>query len=142
MRAFATLAGGPDRDLAGGVEAGAPLGIRNHMSPSGIFPALADAAPVSEAAMHGISADPAGWENCRSAENDLPTCTALLDHMVQSGWAVRCRSHAHLLRELGVETTPLNRLGLISKARPDGTIKHRLIWDLRRSEVNSLVRQG
>eukprot|EP00969_Alexandrium_andersonii_P097372 4297281-Alexandrium_andersonii.AAC.1 len=26
--------------------------------------------------------------------------------------------------------------------KPDGTWKHRIIWDLRRSRVNSLVRQG
>ena len=142
LRAFAALAGDPDRDLAGWVEGGAPLGIRTHIAPSGIFPALAGEAPASEADIGGISADPTGWENYRSAEDDLPTCAALLDHMVQSGWAVRCRTHEHLLRELGVSSAPLNRLGLISKTRPDGTVKHRLIWDLRRSEVNSLVRQG
>ena len=118
--AFASLAGDPDRDLAAWVEAGAPLGVRNHLSPSGIFPALADAAPASEAEIHGMSADPVGWGNYRSAEEDPAACTTLLDHMVQSGWAVRCPSHGHLLRELGVSATPLNRLGLISKARPTG----------------------
>ena len=36
----------------------------------------------------------------------------------------------------------LNRLGLITTLRGDGTTKHRLVWDLRRSGVDSLVRQG
>ena len=47
-------------------------------------------APASEADIHGISADPAGWDNYRPAEEDPATCTALFDHMVQSGWAARC----------------------------------------------------
>ncbi|MFM7985557.1 MAG: hypothetical protein ACKPKO_40215 [Candidatus Fonsibacter sp.] len=31
---------------------------------------------------------------------------------------------------------------MISKSKPDGTVKHRLVWDLRRSGVNSLIRLG
>ena len=35
-----------------------------------------------------------------------------------------------------------NPLGLISKLKPDGTWKHRLIWDLLQSRVNEFVFQG
>ena len=49
LRAFSALAGDPDRDLAGWVDTGAPLGVRTILSPSGIFPALAEAAPATEA---------------------------------------------------------------------------------------------
>ena len=33
----------------------------------------------------------------------------------------------------------MNRLALISKLKPDGTLKHRLVWDLRRSGVNMAI---
>ena len=36
----------------------------------------------------------------------------------------------------------LNKLALISKVKPDGSTKHRLVWDLLRSNVNAQVRQG
>ena len=42
IRAFVSLAGDPDRDLAAWVEAGAPLGAHNHLSSAGIFPVLAE----------------------------------------------------------------------------------------------------
>ena len=120
LRAFAALAGDPDRDLAGWVEAGAPLGVRNRLAPSGISPALSEAVRASEADIHRISADPVGWGKYRSAEEDPATCTALLDHMVQSGWAVRCPSHGDLLRELGVSSTPSTVLA--SSVRPAPTV--------------------
>ena len=47
LRAFSILAGDPDRDLAGWVDTGAPLGVRTILAPSGIFPALAEAAPAT-----------------------------------------------------------------------------------------------
>eukprot|EP00969_Alexandrium_andersonii_P030259 1319817-Alexandrium_andersonii.AAC.1 len=62
--------------------------------------------------------------------------------MVRHGWAVAFPSSEALSRALGTSEFPINRLALITKARPDGTLKHRLIWDLRRSNVNALVRQG
>ena len=36
----------------------------------------------------------------------------------------------------------MNRLAPISKLKPDGTLKHRLVWDLRRSGVNMAILQG
>ena len=36
----------------------------------------------------------------------------------------------------------MSRLALISKLKPDGSWKHRLVWDLRRSGVNTAIQQG
>ena len=47
-----------------------------------------------------------------------------------------------LARATGTADPILNRLALVTKVRRDGTLKHRLVWDLRRSGVNSLVRHG
>eukprot|EP00969_Alexandrium_andersonii_P021729 951284-Alexandrium_andersonii.AAC.1 len=58
------------------------------------------------------------------------------------GWAEVFDSPGELAGALGTPWFPINRLALISKMKPGGTWKHRIIWDLRRSRVNSLVRQG
>eukprot|EP00974_Lingulodinium_polyedra_P036470 3497964-Lingulodinium_polyedra.AAC.1 len=62
--------------------------------------------------------------------------------MTDRGWA---RSHASfddLAQAVGSRAITLNKLGPVSKTKSDGTQKHRLIWDLLRSGVNALVRQG
>ena len=43
------------------------------------------------------------------------------------------------MQYLGGQTPILTKLALISKQKEDGTWKHRLIWDLLRSEVNDSV---
>eukprot|EP00969_Alexandrium_andersonii_P060662 2671626-Alexandrium_andersonii.AAC.1 len=64
--------------------------------------------------------------------------------MVRQGWAVRCDDLHHLREQLGARDFPINRLTLISKLRPGNTTKHwrGIVWDLRGSSVNGLVRQG
>eukprot|EP00971_Amphidinium_carterae_P047200 929608-Amphidinium_carterae.1 len=63
--------------------------------------------------------------------------------MVARGWAEVYDSVEEMRRRHGSEVDiVLNRLGLISKVKPDGRTKHRLVWDLRRSRVNSRLRQG
>ena len=48
-------------------------------------------------------------------------------------------SMADLCHFLDVDSVVLTKLALISKEKADGSFKHRLIWDLLRSEVNSSV---
>eukprot|EP00971_Amphidinium_carterae_P322385 6407385-Amphidinium_carterae.1 len=60
--------------------------------------------------------------------------------MIDKGWAMEYNTLEELLEchgRLG-GACPLNKLGLITKVRTDGTLKHRLVWDLRRSGVNAL----
>ena len=47
-----------------------------------------------------------------------------------------------LSQHLGVTGIILNKLGLVTKIKPGGSVKHRLVWDLRRSGVNALIRPG
>ena len=44
-----------------------------------------------------------------------------------------------LLEYVHVDSAVLTKLALITKVKADGTKKHRLIWDLLRSEVNATV---
>eukprot|EP00969_Alexandrium_andersonii_P092977 4104651-Alexandrium_andersonii.AAC.1 len=58
------------------------------------------------------------------------------------GWAEVFDSPGELAGALGTPRFPINRIAPISKMKPDGAWKHRIIWDLRRSRVNSLVWRG
>ena len=62
--------------------------------------------------------------------------------MVSKGWATAFDTFEDLVAFLGTKDITLNKLGLISKMKPDGSWKHRLIWDLLRSRVNSNLWQG
>ena len=62
--------------------------------------------------------------------------------MVAKGWARKAASWDELLELAQSDQATLNRLALISKQKPDGSWKHRLIWDLLRSQVNSYIAQG
>ena len=142
MDAFHRIGGDPDGDVSKWAGGGAPLGIVHHLKPSPIFPKVDELAPASYLDIERISASPEGWTNYRSAEDDLEVCHDLLGRMVEKGWAVAVPTWGELTDQLGSDQIPINRLGLITKARPDGSLKHRIVWDLRRSLVNSLVRQG
>ena len=89
-----------------------------------------------------LEVDPYGWENYRSAESDLEVCATILQNMVKEAWALSFTSTDALCKHLGVEGVILNELGLVTKIKPDGTTKHHLVWDLRRSGVNRLIPPG
>ena len=44
-----------------------------------------------------------------------------------------------MAEHLGTRDIPLNKIALITKSREDGSKKHRLIWDMRRSFVNAVI---
>ena len=47
---------------------------------------------------------------------------------------MRARGRGHL-------SLSLSKFALITKEKPDGSVKHRLIWDLLRSNVNAIIRR-
>eukprot|EP00971_Amphidinium_carterae_P089755 1777123-Amphidinium_carterae.3 len=73
------------------------------------------------------SASPTAWLNYQSAEDAQDTVQELLDRMLERDWAKQYPSVEDLLHHhgQGCEMAPLNKLGLISKLRADGTLKHR-----------------
>ena len=58
-------------------------------------------------------------------------CASILENMVSKEWALSFTSTDALARNMGVDGIILNKCGLVSKVKPDGTKKHRLVWDLR-----------
>ena len=61
--------------------------------------------------------------------------------MVEQDWADSYSQWDDVTQALG-EGVVLNKLALVSKTKSDGSVKHRLVWDLRRSGANLAVKQG
>ena len=118
------------------------MGILRFITDRGAFPRVDEPIPASRAEAKALASCLDCWENCQSAEDAPDVCTTILDRMVQQRWAWFFRDQAEAMHHLYTTHIVLNRLVLITKARGDGTTKHRLVWDLLRSGVNALVRQG
>eukprot|EP00971_Amphidinium_carterae_P038255 751871-Amphidinium_carterae.1 len=85
---------------------------------------------------------PAGWTNYSSAEEAPEVVDELLNRMLEKGWAEVYENLDDLKLRYGhAGGVPLNKLGLITKVRTDGSRKNRLVWDLRRSGVNDELDQ-
>ena len=84
------------------------------------------------------------WSNYQSAEEEPQNVKDMLGKMKSRKCCRTFTSLEDLARALGVDTSAvtLNKLGLLSKEKPDGSFKYRIIWDLSRSRVNAAIRQG
>jgi hypothetical protein len=141
FRMWTNSSGDPDTDLAGWLETGAPLGIIHPVTSRGIFPPV-DVIVPTDGSIAALASTPEGWSNYRSSEEDPSTTAMLLQNMVDKGWALSHTSWGSLTSALSSKDITLNKLALLSKVKPNGDIKHRLVWDLLRSTVNSVVQQG
>lgn len=118
----------PDKDISVWLREGAPLGIDKPITSRGIF-------PPCHAAPEEYCPDPRlegsqGWSYYASATAAPSECQAILDKMVSAQWACEYKDWDSLRSALGSSEITVNKLGLISKLRPDGTMKRRIIWDM------------
>ena len=116
---------------------GAPLGILEPIDLAGVFPPVEPTDPVRDPST--LHSELAGWTNYSSAEDEPAVVKGLLDDQEAKGHCRFFTEYGDLLKFLNVENVVLSKLGLITKLKPDGKKKHRLIWDLLRSDVNSTV---
>lgn len=138
FRAFSAAVGDPDTDLPDWLLRGAPLGIELPIHSCHIFPALPQDEPAHVPELLTFEE---GWANYTSLEDNLQVGVELLRQAEAAGFCKLHGSRAELAAGLGSDSFALSRLGLISKARADGSLKHRLVWDFRRSHVNARVKQ-
>ena len=116
---------------------GAPLGIIEHITPAGVFPSVSTDDPLPDP--ESLYSDLAGWTNYASAEDEPGVVADLLEAQEQKGHCKFFDSMPELCEFLDVSSVVLTKLALITKEKADGNLKHRLIWDLLRSYVNSSV---
>eukprot|EP00969_Alexandrium_andersonii_P095002 4196481-Alexandrium_andersonii.AAC.1 len=53
--------------------------------------------------------------------------------MVRGEWAVKRDSLGRIRVDLGADDFPINRLAPISKPRPGGGVRRRIVWELRKN---------
>jgi hypothetical protein len=120
-----TDSGDPDSILAEWKIHGAPLGIINDATPTGIFPPVAPADSTWDP-LKDIASDPRGWTNYKSAEESPETIAEILKSMVKEKWALTCTTWAEIVSIVGSDQVTLGKLALISKQKMTGLGSTRL----------------
>ena len=117
---------------------GAPLGFVNDIPVCGVFPAVEPgSAPFDSAS---LVATVQGWTNYVSFEDNVDVALDLLHKASNKGFCHLFDNFADLRKFVKADDITLQKLALISKARADGTLKHRLVWDFLRSGTNGHIR--
>jgi len=134
-------AGDPDAAIWDWLRNGAPMGLARSLVPGTHFPAANEDPTITLAELD----DRAPWEqnhqsfNATHGDEDLrPPAWDLLEEQVNNGFALLFPDATAASAYLGGVCHPAP-LGNVVKVKEDGTLKHRLIQDLRANGVNSAV---
>ena len=141
LRAFIEASGDPDYHLPEWLEGGAPIGILNDIPLAGIFPDVQISVETDTSLSELVTLEP-GWVNYASVEKEPDTVNEVLSKAVEAGFCRVYDTRRALEAAAGTADIVYNKLALISKERDDGTMKHRVIWDMLRSRVNEQERVG
>ena len=124
----------PEKQVVDWIRDGAPLGIERPIHTSGIFPpsgevpeGLVESDSVAQLSMGPIA-------NYSSVNQHLEHAEEELSRLEKMGYMFR-ESKEEIERSYGHGT--ISKLGLILKQKEDGSLKKRLVIDLRRSRGNS-----
>ena len=128
----------PDVAMPQWLEHGAPMGLAKSIEPGGLFPLrqtdneldVDDLAEVDRWASNHPS-----FEHQGSASPGI----ALVQDYLEAGFVELFVDEVAASKKVGCAVHPAP-LGLISKVKPDGSTKHRVIQDLQRNQVNAAVR--
>ena len=125
----------PDVAVAGWLERGAPFGIAEPIEPGGLLPVITETASLTADDLYDQTLFD---DNHRSFKERIDGGQPALDELqslVDAGFARVCKDMDEAEQYLGKRPL-VSPLGNVTKARPDGTLKHRLIQDFRASSVN------
>ena len=119
-------------------DVGAPLGFGNDIPTVGVFPTVDPQEPPS-ASEASIISDTLGWSNYISVEENVDVALDLVHKAKDNEFCYIFSSMEELVEFAGTDEITLQKLALVSKLRPDGTYKHRLVWDYLRSGTNAYI---
>ena len=132
IHAWATWAGDPAAHTAEWLWNGAPAGIEKDFVLDGVLEAVENESPADAGE---LVTNHETFTNYTGVENS-PDAVAIIDDYIRQNWLQEFSSLADLRAFVGGEPI-LNKFACISKERPDGTMKHRIIMDSRRSGVTA-----
>ncbi|CAE8696540.1 unnamed protein product, partial [Polarella glacialis] len=125
----------------GAGDVGFPLGIEEEIKTCGIFPTTSkDSASVEASRCHGQLVEDWSGEatNYTSFEEAGDMARKELDRVVEHGWADKVLTWSEVVQVVG-PGAKLTKMACLIKTKPDGSLKIRLIVDMRRSGVNGLM---
>ena len=123
----------PDRELRAWLQHGAPMGIRVPIAAGGLFPPSAVEAEISPETVFEetfLGNRPSFAEDSA----DSPGLAVIQGHL-DAGFGHLFSDLASAEAHFSHKVAPAP-LGTISKSKPDGTMKHRVIMDLKMNRVN------
>jgi hypothetical protein len=118
---------------------GAPMGLGGDIPTVGIYPPPKKSADTSDTRLDDLTSNQLGWSNYKTLEDDLQPGLALVEAARAKGFCTTTRSWEHLVALVGTANIVMQKVGMVSKLRGDGTYKHRLIWDFLRSCLNAHI---
>ena len=134
LEAWARRTGDPETAVPEWLRQGAPFGIERDIETCGVFPPSKEALKGSTELPDGFSQAIRGdLVNYKTVEENKELAKEELDRLVTAGYAVRGKVD-------DTEVKTLSKLGLILKTKEDGTLKKRLVIDLKRSGGNDKSR--
>eukprot|EP00972_Heterocapsa_arctica_P112127 16430066-Heterocapsa_arctica.AAC.1 len=133
-------AGDPEKLVPVRLAGYTPVGIKEPVLPSGIFPTVDATGVGPSASRHWECHELVGtdFDNYTSYDDNVAAADAELDREIKAGYVIWAKTKHEL--ELLVGALVPSRVGAIVKAKADGITKVRLIHDLRQSGVNAFIR--
>ena len=129
-------AGDPEKHISEWVYEGVPLGIEQDIPSCGIFPTAEHGEPERDL-VGVVEAAQAGFFNYASFHEFDADARIELDRVLQAQFAVSLSSTEVLER---FPDGSVARMAIIVKTKEDGSVKRRIIVDLKRSGANSRAR--
>ena len=130
------LADDPDLEVPRWLEEGTPVGIARPIMPSGLLPLIEEFATTTAEKLQSQAQWHFNHPSFDGVEAGERPAHLLLSDLVDQGFALVFGSASDAEAWLGCPPVP-SPLGDVTKLKPDGSVKHRLIQDLRASAVNS-----
>eukprot|EP00438_Fugacium_kawagutii_P014285 Skav215770 [mRNA] locus=scaffold106:569116:574315:+ [translate_table: standard] len=129
----------PDTAAASWPGMGTPLGIEEAIPVGGVFPLVSEAESILEGQrLQSLGTLQGADDNYKSYKEGKEVADKLFMKEVDKGFAEWAANKADLEQKYG-KLVP-SAIGLITKTKLDGSLKHRLVHDLRRSRVNEHIR--
>ena len=142
VEAIGAAALDPDVHIVAWLLEGAPCGLARPIPVGTLLPQQPSDASLSLDELGAVDRVRANHPSFGHLHGDSePPALKLLSELVDSGFGRLYADQAAAEKHLGCEVFPA-QLGNVAKQRPDGTMKHRLIMDLRRNRVNDAVILG
>ena len=128
------LADDPDVHVARWLETGFLVGIAEPITPSGLLPATDESRDITAEQLEDLAPWTENHASFDVPEGEALPAHALLKDLLDQGFAFLFESAAAASSWLGSPVV-VSPLGDVTKVKTDGSTKHRLIMDLKASEV-------